>query len=274
MPTAHSLLPERFADGRHIAIEEGAAAAGYRVRKGAGAPAAGDILLTWNLYGARVHSARRFEQAGAHVVVCEEGFIRRINGDTYFQMALGGHNGSGHWRCGGSERWDGWGIDVAPWRDDGEHILVCGQRGFGYSDMAMPDNWPDAIHARLRALTARPLWYRPHPKRRRRWTRAAYDRVLDFGEPLAMQLRGAWAVVVYTSNAATEALIAGVPAFFDGPHLVTEGVAQQGIDGIERPALADRLPALRRLAWAQWSMREIARGDPFIHLLPCTSVAM
>lgn len=91
--------------------------------------------------------------------------------------------------------------------------------------------------------------------------------MLDFDEPLSAHLLNAWAMVVHTSNAATEALIAGVPAFFDGPHLVTEGAAQQGIEGIERPALPDRLPALQRLAWAQWSMREITRGDPFAHLL-------
>ncbi len=267
MPTAHSLLPERFADGRHRAIERGAAAAGFRVRKGAGVPAPGDILITWNLYGARAQAARRFERLGGRVVVCEEGFIRRINGESYFQMALGGHNGSGTWPRGGGERWDGWDIEIAPWRAQGDHILVCGQRGFGYSDMAMPEKWPDMMHARLSALTPRPLWYRPHPKRRRRWTKAQYDRVLDFRAPLSAHLRDAWAVVVYTSNAATEALLSGVPAFFDGPHLVTEGAAQPGVDHIECPALAGRLPALRRMAWAQWSMGEIARGDPFVHLM-------
>ncbi len=267
MPTAHSLLPARFADGRHEAIEAGAAAAGFRVRNGAGAPMPGDVLLTWNFYGSRADTARGFQAAGAHAIVCEEAYIREVAGEHYFAMALGGHNGAGRWRVGAPERWAGWGIAMRPWRRDGAHVLVCGQRGFGYNDMAMPDAWPDEVYGRLRRVTERPLWFRPHPKRRRRETRAPYDRVLDYAEPLAAHLAEAWAVVVYSSNCATEALIAGVPVVYEAPHIVTAPACRRGIQALDAPFLGDRLPAFARLAWAQWSMTEIARGVPFRQLL-------
>jgi hypothetical protein len=73
--------------------------------------------------------------------------------------------------------------------------------------------------------------------------------------------------VVWTSNAATEALLAGVPVFSDGPHLVTEGAAERGLEHLERPTYPDRRPIFERLAWAQWSVRELEAGRPFQHLL-------
>ncbi len=271
MPTAHSLLPHRFEDGRHTAIEAGAAAAGFKVRHGAHAPRPGDILLTWNLYAGPAAQAQKFKAAGADVVVCEESYIRVINGEKYFALGRGGHNGAGVVPKFLPERWGSWGIDIAPWRADGDHILVCGQRGFGYNAMAMPDSWPDDIYRRLRKRTDRPLWFRAHPKRRRRETSAPYDKVLDYDQTLESQLRGAWAAVVYTSNCATKALLRGIPVFYDGPSLITDLACdpfptERDIDlDIEDPYLGDRAPAFNRLAVSQWSMSEIRSGEPFRH---------
>lgn len=222
-----------------------------------------DVLVTWNTYGNNAALATGFRRS----IICEEAYIRRVKGERHFAIGLNGHNGQGDNPIGAAERWHGWNISVAPWRDRGGHILVCGQRGFGYNQMAMPDDWPDRVYARLRAVTDRPIWYRPHPKRRRRMPTAPYDRIVDYAEPLAVHLASCWAVVVYTSNAATDALLSGVPAFYDGPDLITAAAAQPEIAAIEAPRRGDRQAAFTRIAWSQWSVPEIIRGDPFARLL-------
>ena len=208
---AWSLLPTRFEDGRHEAIEQGLRANGYDVRHGGSAAIrSDDVLVTWNSHGRTEALSAQFKAAGARHIVCEEAYFRRVNGEKHIALALWGHNGSGTWKPGGPGRFARFGIDPAPWRRDGDHVLVCGQRGFGYNAMAMPNAWPDDVHDRLRQATKRPIWFRPHPKRRRKMPTAAYDRVLNHEEPLVDHLRGAWAVVVWSSNAATVALRHGV----------------------------------------------------------------
>ncbi len=256
-PICWSRLPDRFADGRHEAIERGFAKAGYTVRRAMpDAVSPSDVLVSWNAYG---NNEAVGSAVGRHVVA-EEAYIREIGGERYFALGLNGHNGCGVHPIDGSERWEHWKIPIAPWRKTGAHILVCGQRGFGYNAMAMPDDWPDRVLTEIRARTDRPVWFRPHPKRRRRLPSAGYDRILDFREPLARHLKDCWAVVVWTSNVATEALLAGVPVFFCGPNIVTHCAAEQGLEGLERPAYPDRLLAFTRLAWSQYSLSEIESG--------------
>lgn len=267
MRRAYSRLPDRFEDGRHDAVHDGLKVAGFSVTRHEPPtnPRPEDVLVTWNAYGNNAETMKRFRRT----VVCEEGYIRHAPGcpHRYFALALNGHNGSGRWPVGDMSRLDALGIDFKPWRGNGNHILVCGQRGFGYNAMAMPDTWPDRIYDRLRAMTKRPLWYRPHHKRARRPTQKTYDRVCSHEEPLRQHLVNCWAVVVYTSNAATEALIDGVPAFYDGPHIVTEGASIKGVEAVDHPRYRDRAPAFIKLSWAQWNLEEIRAGAPFARLL-------
>lgn len=258
MPICYSRLPSRFEDGRHNAIHLGFKNAGFAVtlERPPGTPGPDDVLVTWNTYGDAETIKKRFRRH----VVAEEAYIRRIHGEKYFALGLNGHNGNGQNPIGDELRWNRWGITPRPWRRDGNHVLVCGQRGFGYNEMAMPDHWPDQVYAKLRGLTDRPLWFRPHPKRRRRMPLVQYDRVLDFNEPIADQLMNCWACVVYTSNAATDALLAGVPAFYCGPNLITRGASIEGLSGIELACYPERSDAFRRLSWSQFSMEEIRSG--------------
>lgn len=267
---AYSLLPDRFEDGRHLAIEAGLAAVGYKVvRQDVSVPRIGpdDVCVTWNAYGTSGAIADKAKAQGGRAIVCEEAYLREIGGEKYFAVAINGHNGSGTWKHGGPERWASWDTTISPWRKTGEHVLVCGQRGFGYNAMAMPNDWPDRVLARLRETTDRPIWFRAHPKRRAVMPSAEYDRVLDWSEPLEAHLANCWAVVVWGSGCATHALLGGVPAFFEAPHIVTEGAAERGLGNINNPLYPDRLPVMERMAWAQWSMSELRSGAAFWHLL-------
>lgn len=256
---------------RRDAFAAGFERLGYRVRFDAAPaePERGDVLVIWNRYGAGAAAASAFDRVGQPVLVAENGYLGRDRrGRLYYALARDGHNGTGRWPVGGPERWCALGRRLRPWRRDGRHVLVCGQRGFGYNPMAMPDDWPDRVEAELRRLTDRPLWFRAHPARRRRLPSAAYDRLTDYAKPLAADLKDAWAVVVWSSNAATEALLAGCPAFYTGPHIVTAGAAEAGLANLEAPRRPERRPVFERLAWAQWSVAELSDGAP-LHRLIC-----
>ena len=74
-------------------------------------------------------------------------------------------------------------------------------------------------------------------------------------------------MAAWASGIAARALVLGVPVFYEAPAIVCAGACTRGLEGIESPRTPDRLPALERLAWAQWSVSEIARGLPFEYLL-------
>lgn len=270
MPVCYNRLPDRFEDGRHRAIVRGVRAAGFEVSKADPTdPQPGDILVSWNTYGNNEQAGQRVRDAGGIHIVAEEAYIRRIHHEKYYALGVNGHNGNNQNRVGSHFRWRNWGIDLAPWHFGGEHILVCGQRGFGYNAMAMPDDWQDRVLPQLRHVTKRPIWFRPHPKRRRRMPTVRYDRTVDYEQPIQDHLENCWAVVVYTSNAATDALLAGVPAFYCGPNLITSAAVKHGLMEIENPLRdqAQRYKAMCRIAWSQFSAQEIQGGWPIEHLV-------
>ena len=246
-------MPARFADGRHEAILTGLRAAGLEL---VSAPDGAEVLVTWNRHVARVEAAAKAcEARGGRVVVCEEAYTRRLVAGPHVALALDGHNGAGRWFPGGPARWARLGLTLAPWRRSGGHVLVCAARGMGAPGLREPAGWAEDVCRRLRRSTDREIRLRRHPGK-------GYRR-----RPLALDLEDAWAVVVWASNCATEALVSGVPVFFEAPQIVTAGAAERGIAGLERTARPERLPVFERLAWAQWTLEEIARGEPFRHLL-------
>lgn len=215
----------------------------------------GDALLIWNRYGQYHDFANVAQKAGASVIVAENAYvgIDRENRRRY-ALANGGHNGSGAWPVGGPERWDALGIELKAWRTEGDHILVAPNRSFGMPGFIMPPNWAESLVTRLRARTKRPIKVRPHPGNGPPKT------------PLIDDMRGAWAVVIWSSSVGCEALIEGIPVICESPWWIAKGAALRSLNDLETAELPDRLPALRRLAWAQWTVEEIESGVPFQYL--------
>lgn len=244
------------------AFVAGLKAAGYQVTVGVcGKVNPGDVLLIWNRYGSNEQLADDFERRGGTVLVAENGYIGRdAAGRQHYALAIHGHNGRGQWHPGGTERWVQLGIELKPWRADGEHILVCPNRPFGMRGFEMPVHWARDTVERLRRHTKRPIRVRPHPGNWQQQTPQV---------PLAEDLANAWAVVVWSSSAGVHALAAGIPVWCTAPWWILKPAAQDDLRQIEhRPDMRpDRFAAFSRLAWAQWTVDEIARGDAFRHLL-------
>ncbi len=215
---------------------EGLERLGYEVARGTTTrrPIDGDILVTWN----RIHegdtAARAFEHAWLPVLVAENAsWGNEFAGKHWYTLARNYHNMAGMFPVGGPERWDSLGIELKPWRTSGETVVLP-QRGFGSQVNAMPKHWPLAQQGRIRA----------HPG-------------VNACVPLEQDLANAGKVVTWGSGAAVKALMWGIPVESHMPGWIGQ---QDNTD-------SGRLAMLRTLAHAQFTLDEIASGEPFKRLL-------
>ena len=232
---------------------EGLYAAGFSLAAAINKPQPEDVLVIWNRYGHYHEEARRFEAAGARVVVAENGYLgkNRAGGD-WFAMAVGNHCGAGTWVEGGPERWDLMGVTMQPWRMDGHEVVVLGQRGIGPPGIATHQTWANHV-----ARTIPGARVRAHP--------GNHDPLV----PLDRDLARAKAVVVRSSSAGLWALLWGIPAWAAVPWWIGAGACRPLSEFGQEPKRDDaaRLAVFRRMAWAQWEASEIKSGQAFTHLL-------
>jgi hypothetical protein len=169
--------------------------------------------------------------------------------------------------------------DVLPYRTAGRHIVVVGQvpgdtslRGEDIND------WLLNTCAKLRRLSNRPIVARLHPLVRSHEVAGMHDRleelsveIDDPSRPFSQTLRDAWSVVTYSSGAAVDALIAGVPAIAMGRASFAWEVTDHDLENAVDPKLFDRRQWLGKLAAAHWCIDEIARGEIWQPLLGALS---
>jgi hypothetical protein len=221
-----------------------------------------DVLVIWNRYGSFNEVAKRYEKAGCRVIVAENGYAGRdAEGRQYYALSANWHQRPLLEPQG--PRFQTLGIEPTPWREGGDHVLVCLQRGFGVPPHGMPSRWAREVVERLRLNTRRPIRVRPHPED---VNVPAKDRTRKLTEDLV----GAWAVVVWSSTAAVKSLLAGIPVFYCAPHCIVGDAALNDLSRIEKPYLGERGPALEAMAWGQWSVAELEAGIPFRCLLSHT----
>lgn len=236
---------------RYEAFRSGLKSAGFALSEQTANPKRDDVLVIWNRHrwGAQ---AAAYERAGATVIVAENGWLNRADGTKMIALCRGHHNGAGWWPEGEADRWAQLGHNLRPWRADGGHILVLAQRGIGEPGVAMPRGWTEVVGAKLRKATRRQVVVRRHP---------GIDNAPD------PDWTDCWAAVTWASGAAIKAIVAGVPVFYEMRKWIGGPAARYGFSDLEAPFLGDRLPMLRRLAWAQWSLEEIATGAPLAGLI-------
>lgn len=249
--------PERHY--RREAFAAGLRAAGFASSfEAAASPGRGDVLVLWNRFARSEPIARRYERAGARVLVAENGYAGLdAEGGLLFALAGGHHNGAGSWpyipgRAAAQN------LTLAPWRSAGEHVLVLLQRGIGEAGVAMPRPWAAEIGSWLARQTKRPVRVRMHPGRVKG----------SIAVPLEQDLANAWCCVTWGSGAAIKAMLAGVPVLYAFDRWIgASGAGRLGLDDIDAPRMPERGPLLDALGSAQWSLAEIASGEAFGTLL-------
>lgn len=200
----------------------------------------------------------------------------------HYRIGLGGFGDDGGLALAGHAppRWQALSAQldippVKPWRRDGRHVLIAGQvpgdaslRGIDIHD------WILRSCTELRNLTDRPLVVRLHPLARgadmvqlAHRLAALGVTLADVNSPMAESLENAWAVVTYSSGAAIDALLAGIPAIAMSPASFAWEVTDHTLASAVSPTLHDREPWLERLAAIHWSEEELASGDVWTALV-------
>jgi hypothetical protein len=138
------------------------------------------------------------------------------------------------------------GVQLAPWRTDGRHVLIC-QHGykFGRPWGINIAKWHRDIEARVRAATDRPIVVRP--------------KLAVLTTPLEKDLKDAWCLVTHSSTAAVKAVLAGVPVFCE-PTCAAAMVGCTDFSQIENPLRPEREEWIAELACRQFSQHEMQSG--------------
>lgn len=240
---------------RRDAFCDGLRACGYTLGPEIARPQPRDLALVWCRYGETDRVARRYEAAGATVIVAENGYLGRDwGGRSWYALALNQHNGVGRWTIGGPERAALFDADLRPWRAQGGYALVLAQRGIGSPLVAQPPGWHQKAAQALGRMGYRVV-IRGHPGRHQE------------NASLYQQLAGAAFAVTWGSGAAVKALLHGVPIYHGLPRWIGAPAARPFGKALGDPFRGDRGEFLTRLAWAMWSVEEIGSGYAFRHLL-------
>lgn len=203
-------------------------------------PAPGNVLVLWNRKTGRDDAdATAMEKAGGKVLVVENGYLQKVD-KTMYAVSLSEHHTGGP--VGDTDRFGPLGFDLLPMRTGGEGVLVCGQRGIGSLLMASPPQWAEK-HAEGLRRAGIPVRVRPHPGN-------FAPRIHLFDD-----LIGRLSCHVWSSNAGVRALVLGCPVVYRAPRWICADW-HLGRDA-----------ALQRMAWSQWSVPELATGEPFARLL-------
>jgi len=205
------------------------------------------------------------KRRGKSTIVIDSGYIKR---DRYYMVGIDGLNGRANFNNANvpSDRWNALGVDLLPWRLDGGPIIICGQIPWDAA-CQHADNviWCQSAIKRIEEITARPVIFRPHP--------LVID-IVDYEtngivistQPLEEDLKDAWALVTFNSNSGVEAVIAGVPVFVGDAGSMVLSVANVDLSLIEKPMFHDRSAWAKGIAYAQWTLEEMASGKPWNHL--------
>ena len=271
---AHCLIREAPWYRRDIFVK-GLTAAGHRVVSSAPDKFTPDTLLViWNRYSGNHTIANQVERGGGKVIVAENGYLGRggtspkfdvhPNGPQphhYYSLSLGFHNDDTRIRESDTDRWATLDVEIKPWREGGDYVLVCPNRSFGVPGRSMPEDWAKDTAKRLEKFTTLPVRIRKHPGNDAPKHTLQHD------------LAGAAGVVVWTSSCGIHALAEGIPVICEAPFWICKSttVTQSTLMALasenSHDLALDRDAALRRMAWAQWTCAEIATGEPFKWLL-------
>lgn len=234
---------------RRDAFIAGVTACGFSVVGGVDKVKSSDLLIIWNRCGYQDHIAQKFEQAGALVLVAENGYLGADwRGETWYALSAGSHNGKGITPHSDGSRWRKYGFDLESYRT-GTEIVFLPQRGIGEKGVAMPKAWEPKVNCRTRK----------HPG-----TKHCI--------PLREDLTRAKAVITWGSGAAIKAMAMGVPVFYglDG-WIAASGATHVDDADYDCPQQPDRLHAFESVLDGMWRLDEIESGEAISRVITCAS---
>jgi hypothetical protein len=240
-----------------------------------------DVAIIWSvLWLGRMSDNKKiwnsFQERKKPVVVMEVGGLKR---NVTWKVGINGINRDADFanQTFDNKRWPLFNIEMKPWKQTGNVIVICGQHDNSQQWQGKPhmSNWIEQQVKEIRKYSKKPILIRPHPrntfefdekkytnlrikKPERDWT--TYDDT-DFKKVL----KSTWAVVNHSSNPAMEAVVGGIPVFVSESSLCHD-VGNANISDIEHPAMPARQNWANKLSYTEWTTQEIRDGLPWARI--------
>ena len=237
-----------------------------------------DVAVIWSvLWMGRMSNYKAiyesYKAQNKPVIVLEVGGIKR---NETWKIGINGINREADFANDivDGERWKKFNIDLKPWRQTGEDIIICGQHTSSHQWRNNPSmsEWFEKQIIGIRKYTDKPITIRPHPRnqvtmdvkkyKNVRIVRPQPDRSTYDDTDLAERLKTAWAVVSHSSNPAMTAVFSGVPVYVSEASLSHE-VGNKSFENINDPHMPDRQQWANKLAYTEWWIEEIQQGQPW-----------
>jgi len=179
----------------------------------------------------------------------------------------------------GEENWNNmrrdYNMNLAPWRKNGNHILITLQRPMGWSMRGYNlMQWLEETFTKIRQHSDRPIIIRWHPGDWKSYPN--YAPILKkYNATVSPQTRhitedlvNCWALVCHNSTPSAVAPIEGIPAFITDDPSYSQGgdVANTDFSKLEDPILLDRELWIRKLAQCHWSFDDLRNGRCWAHM--------
>lgn len=219
-------------------------------------------------------------QCGKHTLVIDSnlfGFLDVKDRDRYLRYSLDGiFPTTGYYFDSNidTQRWSEicrrYSFLERPWRQSGDHVLICCQRQGGWSmDGYSVLAWLIHVIPKIQQHTNRPIVIRPHPGStkmvpdiRQAWP----DITVSDNADIRKDLDTAWCSVTYNSSPGVASILWGVPTFVtdsDPKRSQAWPEANTDLSQIENPAMPDRQNLYHRLAQCHFATADLPSGRPW-----------
>lgn len=218
-----------------------------------------DVAVVFGIKGSGV--IEQFREAGKRALLIDKGFTR----DTGHYKVCWGMSPLRYFMRGtrDTRRLNKLPLDLKPLRSHGENVVYAGssQKYCTVNRLGDATSYANVIIDAVRAQSQRPIIYRPKPS----WAEARPINGTTFSRPprsLQDELHNAHCLITHGSNAAVEAVIAGIPAIVLGDG-VAAPVCRRDLENIEQlffPSENERWQWLSNLSYCQFTLDEMHNG--------------
>ena len=228
-------------------------------------------LPYWKKPGPK-HTLKSCRQAAVakhnKAIIIESGLI----GDEHCRVSVGSQLPNyGNFMLGKilPDRWEKLNQSITPWRTDGEHILVCLQRGGAFSSNDIdPMNWLQHNINLIREHSSRPIVIRQKQSDQNMLDMiknvcAGYTDINISENELEGDMKNCWAAVTFVSTVDIKLVQNGIPVFVNDSRSFTWELGNTYLGDIEKPKMLARDHLFNKLAYMQWNTDEMAQGIPW-----------
>lgn len=207
---------------------------------------------------------------GARFIYFDKGYVRRgwgVENKGYIRFSVDGLHPLSYFQqvARPPDRWNRLKITMKPRLKKGAHVIFagCTSKFANFHDFD-PVDYARTVVDTIKRWSGRPVLYRPKPGERN----SPVDNPIEgttlsnHHRTIEEELKNAHALVTFSSNAAIDAILAGVPAFVLGPG-IAKPISNTDLSRIENPLFPsekERRQFFYDLAYCQWNGHEIETG--------------